>query len=178
MKKVSAAETVIRRKVILDASLSCFLSMGFNKTSMSDISEKADIARTLIYLHFKNKSDLLVAIFDHLMDGRIRQAGAILNGKGSRKEKLQQAIEILTLEPWKRISGQPKSIEFFEACSKYNQRNYEKFETLQLKLLKGFFKSEVEAEVFSLSLNGALADTPTPGVLRKRLDVLISRFAD
>ena len=167
-----------RRIEIIDAALNCFLNYGYSKTSMSDIAQKADLSRPLLYLHFKNKVDLLQAIYEHLMSHRPGEAKTILNGSGTKKDKLTRATNTLILEPWQKISGHPKSLEFFETCSQHNQKNYELFEKKQFKILEEFFGDKIEAEVFTLAANGAMDDLPSPAVLKKRLLVLVDKFSN
>ena len=178
MKKASATDHQNRRKSILEAALYCFLHHGYAKTSMNDIASKVNLGRPLIYLQFQNKTDLLIALFDHLMEGRIEKAKEILKSKSEKKAKLQTIMTTLILEPWEIISEKQKSEEFFEMCSKHNQKNYEQFEKKQLNILKDFFQNETMAEVFALSVNGAMSDTPSSRVLKKRLEILVRTFTN
>lgn len=50
-----------RRNHILDASLHCFLQLGYANTSMDDVARKANLSRPLIYLKFKSKQHLSIA---------------------------------------------------------------------------------------------------------------------
>ena len=70
-----------RKKDILDAALHCFLNFGYSKTSMDDVAKKAGISRPLIYLKFKNKEDLLLGLFDYVMEGRLEEAEKISSGR-------------------------------------------------------------------------------------------------
>jgi TetR/AcrR family fatty acid metabolism transcriptional regulator len=47
----------------LEAALNVFAENGFNGTHISKIAKEANVADGTIYLHFKNKEDLFVAIF-------------------------------------------------------------------------------------------------------------------
>jgi AcrR family transcriptional regulator len=176
MKKATESETVNRKHEILEAALDCFLNYGYSKTSMNDVAQRANLSRPLLYLNFKNKVDLLQALYGYLMNNRCEQAQTIFNGSGTKKEKLTRAANILVLEPWQKISGHPKSLEFFESCSQHNQKNYALFEKKQLKVLEDFFDDKTEAEVFTFAANGAMEDLPSPSVLKKRLLVLIDKF--
>ncbi len=52
------------REEILEVSKDLLLSQGFSKMSMRRIAKRADVTATSIYLHFKNKDDLLLALVE------------------------------------------------------------------------------------------------------------------
>jgi len=53
------------KEVIIKTALKLFLSKGFNETSMNEIAREVGISKPAIYHHFKNKDELVKAIFDH-----------------------------------------------------------------------------------------------------------------
>ena len=48
----------IKMESLLDTSFELFTSRGINKTSISDIVEKAGVAKGTFYLYFKDKYDI------------------------------------------------------------------------------------------------------------------------
>ena len=52
-----------RREGIVDAAEEIFLSMGFNDTTMDQIAEKAELGKGTLYLYFKSKDELLLAVY-------------------------------------------------------------------------------------------------------------------
>jgi AcrR family transcriptional regulator len=48
-----------RRQAILQAAAAVFVSDGFAAAKLDDVAEKAGVAKGTIYLHFKDKQDLL-----------------------------------------------------------------------------------------------------------------------
>jgi AcrR family transcriptional regulator len=166
-----------RKKDILEAALHCFLNFGYSKTSMDDVAKKAGISRPLIYLKFKNKEDLLLGLFDHIMDGRIEEAEKVVDSNLSKKEKLQKVFEILKVEPWSKISGCPMSQEFFGTCQNFEPKNFEKFEKQKAAITTKIIGDKHEADVFLMCLDGLLEDHPSCSVLKKRIEILIEKFA-
>ena len=61
--KVEALET---RDRILDAAENVFHAQGVARTSLADVAQAASVTRGAIYWHFKNKSDLLVAMCERI----------------------------------------------------------------------------------------------------------------
>ena len=55
-----------RRNQILDAAAAVFAEKGFHPTTIKDIAKVAGIADGTIYNYFKNKSALLIGIFDRM----------------------------------------------------------------------------------------------------------------
>jgi AcrR family transcriptional regulator len=53
------------KDLIVQTALKLFLSKGFNETSMNEIAGEVGISKPAIYHHFKNKDQLVQAIFDH-----------------------------------------------------------------------------------------------------------------
>jgi AcrR family transcriptional regulator len=52
------------RRRILDAAIELFVNEGYHAVSMRRIAEKIEYSPTAIYLHFKNKSELLHCLCD------------------------------------------------------------------------------------------------------------------
>jgi len=53
------------KEVIIRTALKLFLSKGFNETSMNEIAREVGVSKPAIYHHFKNKDELVQAIFDY-----------------------------------------------------------------------------------------------------------------
>ena len=55
----------LKMENLLNTSFELFTSKGLNKTSISDIVEKAGVAKGTFYLYFKDKYDLRTIITVH-----------------------------------------------------------------------------------------------------------------
>ncbi|HEV8132127.1 MAG TPA: TetR/AcrR family transcriptional regulator [Acidobacteriota bacterium] len=55
-------------ETILRAAIKVFARRGFFNSTVADIARQADVADGTVYLYFKNKDDILVSIFNHIMD--------------------------------------------------------------------------------------------------------------
>jgi len=58
----------ITRKLILDTAQEVFLSEGYSKTTISKISERANVGYGTVYSHFKGKDDILNKVVDSVLD--------------------------------------------------------------------------------------------------------------
>ena len=58
--------TNLRKKQILEAATRVFAEKGYHRATTKEIARAAEIAEGTIYLYFKNKSELLIALLEHL----------------------------------------------------------------------------------------------------------------
>ncbi len=165
-----------RKKEILEAALHCFLQFGYSKTSMDDIAKQANLSRPLLYLKFKNKEDLFEGIFDHLLEGAYTEADRVFEQNLPGREKLFRICEILLIEPWTKVAGQPKTAELYETCSKLSPKSTEKYERQMQKHAYSIIGDKDAAEVFFLAMEGMSADLPSTKTLKKRMSLLVDRF--
>lgn len=166
-----------RRKEILDAALHCFLHYGYSKTCMFDVAKKAGLSRPLIYLKYKNKEDLFLGLFDHITRECMEESEKILESNLSQREKLIRMCEVLVVEPWSKIQGYPMSQEFFETCGQCCEKTFEKFQKQKLKISQAILGDKAMGEVFAMALSGIKEDLPTVNVLKKRVELLVDKFA-
>ena len=55
-------------EAILRAAIKVFARGGFFNSKVADVAREAGVADGTVYLYFKNKDDILVSIFNHVMD--------------------------------------------------------------------------------------------------------------
>jgi len=58
--------TNLRKAQILEAATRVFAKKGYHRATTKDIARAAGIAEGTIYLYFKNKSELLIGLLEHL----------------------------------------------------------------------------------------------------------------
>ena len=56
-----------RRKKILNSALAVFINEGFENTTFQKIADHCGIARTILYLYFKNKTEIFNYSIKHLL---------------------------------------------------------------------------------------------------------------
>jgi AcrR family transcriptional regulator len=62
MPKISESRREKRRRQILDAALACFSENGFHQTSMPDIVNRSGLSHGAVYVYFKSKDDIILAL--------------------------------------------------------------------------------------------------------------------
>ena len=165
-----------RRDAIMAGAHACFLQYGFAKTSLDDIAQRAGISRPLIYRKFKNKEDILAALYDFKLNTLYPQVEAVLAKKGGKRETLLRMWEILLLDPWAELIQVPMVSELFDACSRLMPELEKQHEQRRIEYTQAVLGSEDLAEVFVLATKGLSKDLPSEAVLRRRLTILIDRF--
>lgn len=67
MARKTKEEALKTREAIIDASIELFSVQGVSRTTLADIAKEAGVTRGAIYWHFKNKEDLLGALWEQLL---------------------------------------------------------------------------------------------------------------
>ena len=83
-----------KRERILHAAVRVFAKKGFHATRVSEIAAAAGVADGTIYLYFKSKDELLVALFEDRVDRLLGYLESELPLKTSAPEKLRRIIEL------------------------------------------------------------------------------------
>jgi AcrR family transcriptional regulator len=165
-----------RRTQIVEAALHCFLTFGYAKTSMDDIAKKAGVSRPLIYVKFRNKEALFAGVYGSLTAGRIERAMQVVNGKGTRTERLVSVLEIMLVQPWAEIVGHPMSTDFYTVCALQLPQVTSAYRRNSIKCAEVILDDREVAEVFFYSTEGLHRDLPSTKELRRRLRILAQQF--
>ncbi|MGZ3253219.1 MAG: TetR family transcriptional regulator [Burkholderiaceae bacterium] len=78
MARCTKEEALETRSRILDAAENVFYAQGVTRTSLAEIAQAANVTRGAIYWHFKNKSDLFVAMCERVrlpMEAMVKTSG-------------------------------------------------------------------------------------------------------
>ena len=67
-KTVDTGQPAHRQDAILDAAFNAFSTYGYRRTTMDDIAQGVGISRSALYLHFRNKEDILRSLSTRFFD--------------------------------------------------------------------------------------------------------------
>jgi AcrR family transcriptional regulator len=82
------------RRTLRDALITLILERGWEKVSVQDVCDRADVGRSTFYVHFVDKEDLLVGSLDDLRKAlRAGQAGASSRPLGFTRGLIDHAHE-------------------------------------------------------------------------------------
>lgn len=89
----------VRREQIIKAALKVMSQQGYPKFTMRNVAENAGIHVATLQYYFKNKNELLQALFDHKLedDSRVFHL-AIGNAGRPVKERFTKAIKLILTE--------------------------------------------------------------------------------
>ncbi len=175
--KLSKDAAAARDTQILEAARWCFLNFGFSKTSLEDIARRAGISRSLLYRSFKDKEHLFVRVFEDLLMSGLPEARRAAEAPGSRAERLAGVCQAVLLRPWVEMAAAPMASEFQDVCSRLSPDVAAQQRTDVLRCIDAILGDALASRVFLMALEGQLGDRPPADELRKRVAVLVERFA-
>ncbi|MBU0547208.1 MAG: TetR/AcrR family transcriptional regulator [Candidatus Omnitrophica bacterium] len=86
-------DKLLRRADILNAAARVFAEKGYHKASMSDIAKQAEYAVGTIYLYFKDKQALYLALTDEKVDELIKRVKERIGKAHGGLEKIRALID-------------------------------------------------------------------------------------
>lgn len=104
-----------RRNEIVDAAESLYRELGWDAVTMDAVARKARLSRALVYVYFKDKGELLLAITERAMEvlrTRFEEAGARARRGIDQIEAMGRAYMAYGLE----------FPHYFDACARLEQR--------------------------------------------------------
>ncbi|MBC8424310.1 TetR/AcrR family transcriptional regulator [bacterium] len=161
---------------ILDAATVEIATSGYHKTTVARIARRAGVADGTIYLYFKSKEDMLVAVFERAMDRFISQ-GILEMGTGDDavtrigdivRLHLEQVGEDRDLAVILQVELR-HSLNFLDVFSRSRLRDY-------LEIITGVIVQGQNEGVFRAGLDPLLAARMIFGVLdQMATDWVLSR---
>lgn len=158
------------------AARACFFRFGYAKASINDIAKEARISRPLLYLVYRNKEDILRAVFEAAFEPRYKAVERLLDSRETTRQKLVDVYEKLVVEPWEDAFKMPAAPDFFEICQRVLPLTTASYSRRRLRYTQTLLQARERAEVFALAVDGLTKDRPTAALLRKRLTVLVDCF--
>lgn len=72
-----ARQKTLLRQEIMDAARDILVREGYDGLSMRKVAEKIDYSPTTIYLHFKDRDDLVFSVCEEVLAGLVRELHAV-----------------------------------------------------------------------------------------------------
>ncbi len=83
-----------KRERILQAAIVEMASRGYHGTTVSRIARRAGVADGTIYLYFKNKEEILVSVFEQVMDRFLSQGILELEPTADAVSRLREIVNL------------------------------------------------------------------------------------
>jgi AcrR family transcriptional regulator len=84
-----------RKSQILNAAEVVFTKKGFDEARMNDIAEKTGLSKGTLYLYFKSKDDLIVAILDRIFQNEFRQLENLQQTEANASEAIWKLTDTI-----------------------------------------------------------------------------------
>ncbi len=175
---MSALSREAKRARILDAAVMEIARHGYYGTTVSMIAGRAGVADGTIYLYFRSKEAILVAIFERAMQRFREEAQRIVAAAAApAEEKLRRFVELhLSLLGEDRDLAVIFQVEFrhtlhvLELLSRSGMRNYLGViaEVIEQGKRERTFRSDVDALFAAKAVFGVLDEMATDWVLSKK----------
>jgi AcrR family transcriptional regulator len=85
-----------RKSQILNAAEDVFTQKGFEQARMDDIAEETGLSKGTLYLYFKSKDDLIIAILDRMFQREFRQFDNLNLTELSAADAIWKITDLLT----------------------------------------------------------------------------------
>lgn len=85
-----------RKSQILSAAQDVFTRKGFDEARMDDIAEETGLSKGTLYLYFKSKADIIIAILDRIFEREFGQLEMLKPDEGSAADALWRVTDTLT----------------------------------------------------------------------------------
>jgi len=162
---------------ILRAAIRIFATRGFSGAQVADVAQAAGVAAGTVYLYFRGKDDLLIAIFERTMTEAIAEGRAALAGIADPLERLRR-IARLHLE---RLGRDRHLAVVFQVELRQTTKFMERFSTTKLREYLGIIRDTIaegqvagvvrpglNATIAAKVLFGALDEMATNWMLSRR----------
>ncbi|MFO8192575.1 MAG: TetR/AcrR family transcriptional regulator [Bacillota bacterium] len=87
-----AKRTGEKYEAILEAAVKTIARKGYHRTRIADIAHEAGLADGTLYIYFENKEDILISLFQNLMQRFVEELSRELDQCRSAEEKLDRII--------------------------------------------------------------------------------------
>jgi AcrR family transcriptional regulator len=97
-----ARQRTLLRQEILDAAREILFRDGYDGLSMRKVAQKIDYSPTAIYLHFKDREDLVFSVCEETMAGLLRELEAVVDLRDplvSLKKGLRRYVDFGVANP-------------------------------------------------------------------------------
>ncbi|HKV39272.1 MAG TPA: TetR/AcrR family transcriptional regulator [Blastocatellia bacterium] len=170
-------------EAILRGAIRVFSRNGFFNSKVADVASEAGVADGTVYLYFKNKDDILVSIFNYVMEDALARGRERLAATTDPVEKIKRIVNG-HLEQY--AGDRDLAVVFqleFRSSSKFMEQFSATGVTKYLDMIRsaieegqrtGVFRPELNSNITAKILFGALDEMVTNWVLSKKHYSLVS----
>ena len=139
-----------RKSQILNAAEDIFTKMGFDEARMDDIAKKTGLSKGTLYLYFKSKDDLIVAILDRIFQNEFRQLENLQQTEASASEAIWKLTDTIAKDIVRLLRLIPIIYSFLALAfrNKYVQRALKEYINRYLNILIPIIQRGIDSGEF------------------------------
>jgi len=139
-----------RKAQILNAAEQVFIKKGFDEARMDDIAEKTGLSKGTLYLYFKSKDDLIIAILDRVFKREFRQLENLMGSGTSSSDAIWKLTDLVIKDIINILHLIPILYGFLALAfrNKYVQRALKEYENRYLSILIPIVQSGIDSGEF------------------------------
>jgi AcrR family transcriptional regulator len=139
-----------RKSQILNAAQNVFTEKGFDEARMDDIAEETGLSKGTLYLYFKSKDDLIMAILDRMIQFEFKQLEHLNQEGVSATDAILKMTDLLTKDILGLMRLIPIVYQFLALAfrNKYVQKSLKKYLNRYLDILIPIIQRGVDSGEF------------------------------
>ena len=139
-----------RKAQILNAAEEAFTYKGIDEARMDDIAEETGLSKGTLYLYFKSKEELVIAILDRIFLGAFKQLEARKNSESKATEAVWQFTEEAIRDYKTMLRMMPIAYEFLALAfrNKIVQKALKQYFNRYLKVLVPIIQRGIDSGEF------------------------------
>jgi AcrR family transcriptional regulator len=103
-----------KRMRILECAFDVVMRYGYRRMTMDDIAKACAMSRPALYLQFKNKGEIYIALTSGMTGQALEGTKAALGGSGTIEDRLFSAIKVGILDPIEFLSASAHGAELLD----------------------------------------------------------------
>ena len=139
-----------RKSQIINAAEDVFTKKGFNEARMDDIANETGLSKGTLYLYFKSKDDLIIAILDRMFQLEFKQLQNLNQTEMSATDAIWKISELLTKDILGMLRLIPIVYQFLALAfrNKYVQKALKKYINQYLNILTPIIQRGIDSGEF------------------------------
>ncbi len=139
-----------RKSQIINAAEDVFTQKGFDEARMDDIAEETGLSKGTLYLYFKSKGDLIIAILDRMFQREFKQLEDLNQDGLTATDAIWKLTDLITKDILGLIRLIPIVYEFLALAfrNKYVQQALKKYINRYLDILIPIIQRGVDSGEF------------------------------
>ncbi|MCB0117763.1 MAG: TetR/AcrR family transcriptional regulator [Anaerolineales bacterium] len=139
-----------RKSQIINAAEGVFTKKGFDEARMDDIAEETGLSKGTLYLYFKSKDDLIIAILDRMFQREFKQLESLEQEDLSATDAIWKLTDLLTKDILSMIRLVPIVYQFLALAfrNKYVQKALKQYINRYLGILIPIVQRGIDAGEF------------------------------